>query len=122
MSAVKRYWDENSHSATVKDAYVTFVAHYNRVLDWHSYGEGDTNRLRPTKITKPPHCMRKGSLRFAIQWIKWQIENDSEKVHYDELRKRRKLDEYEKEREKELRKKEFKSTKKTYRYGGRKAY
>ena len=121
VSAVKRYWNENSHCATIKDAYIIFVAHYNRVLDWHSYGEGYNHKLRPTRLTKPPYCMRKGSLLFSIQWIKWQIENGSEKELYDEIRKRRKLDELEKDRERELRKREFKPKKnKSYPYGGRK--
>ena len=120
VQAVKRYWNENSHSATIKGAYTTFVAHYNRVLDWHSFGEGDTHRLRPTKVTQSPHCMRKGSLLFAIQWIKWKIENDAlEKDFYDDMRKRRKIDVMEKERERELRKKEFKPRKKSYRYSAK---
>ena len=122
VSAVKRYYAENEHSVTVKDAYVTFVAHYNRVLDWHSYGEGHTHKLRKSQITKPPYCMKKGSLLFAIQWIKWQIENGSEKEHYAEQRRKRKIVEKEKEAERENRKKEFKTVKNPYRYGGRKRY
>ena len=120
VSAVKRYWNENSKTATVKDAYTTFLAHYNRVLDWHSFGEGDTHRLRPSKLTKPTYCMRKGSLLFAIQWIKWKIENNTEKAHKEEVRKRRKLDELEKKMERELREKEFKPRKRSFRYSERK--
>ena len=120
VSAVERYYKENEHSATVKDAYVTFVAHYNRVLDWHSYGEGYTHKLRKTQLTKPPYCMKKGSLLFAIQWIKWQLENGSEKDHYVEQRRKRKIAEKEKEAEREIRKKEFKVVKNPYRYGRKK--
>ena len=122
VSAVKRYYVENEHSVTVKDAYVTFVAHYNRVLDWHSYGEGHNHKLRKSQITKPPYCMKKGSLLFAIQWIKWQIENGSEKEHYAEQRRKRKIAEKEKEAERENHKKEFKTVKNPYGYGGRKRY
>ena len=123
VSAVKRYWNENSKNATIKDAYTTFAAHYNRVLDWHSYGEGDTHALRPSKLTKPPHCMRKGSLLFSIQWIKWKIENDESEIEfYNEMRKRRKLDELDKQREQQQRKKEFKTRKSSYRYGRRKTF
>ena len=66
--------------------------------------------------------MRKGSLLFAIQWIKWKIKNDApEKYLYDEMRKRRKIDALEKERERNLCKKEFKPKKRSYRYNkGRK--
>ena len=121
VSAVKRYWEETQHTANEKDAYVTFVAHYNRVLDWHSYGEGSTHRLRPTETTKPPHCMRKGSLKFSLEWIKWQIENGSEKDYYDEKRRIKKIELKEKQAAKELKKKEFKPTRSgAYRYSGRK--
>ena len=121
VSAVKRYWDENSHTASVKEAYIHFVAHYNRVLDWHSFGDGSTNKLRKSQVTKPPYCMKKGSLRFAIQWIKWQIENGSEKEWYTELRKRKWLETKEKAAVEEERQKEFKiRTLNTYRYGDRK--
>ena len=40
VAAVKRYWKENKYTATLKDAYVHFTAHYNRALDWHSWGGG----------------------------------------------------------------------------------
>ena len=122
VSAVERYWNENSHSATVREAYIHFVAHYNRVLDWHSYGDGFTHKLRKTQITKPPYCMIKGSLRHAIQWIKWQTENGSEKEWYAVLRKRKRIPQMEKESEEEIRKKEFKvRTLNTHRYGNRKS-
>ena len=118
VSAVERYWDENKHSATLREAYIHFIAHYNCVLDWHLYGEGFTHKLRKTQVTKPPYCMRKGSLKHAIQWIKWQIENGSEKEWYDELRRRKRLKRMEKETEEEHRKKEFKiRTSNTYRNG-----
>ena len=116
VSAVERYWSENSHTASVKGAYVQFVAHYNRVLDWHSYGEGFTHKLRPTQITKPPYCMKLGSLRFALEWIQWKIENGSEKSWYDEQRRKRKLERMEKAAEKELIKNEFKPSNKNHRY------
>ena len=89
--AVKRYWRENQYTATLKNAYAHFVAHYNRALDWHSFGE-NPNRLRRTQVTKPPFCMRKGSLRHAIAWIKWKIEFGPHKEWYaTERAKRRKL-------------------------------
>ena len=67
--------------------------------------------------------MRKGSLLFSIQWIKWKIENDETEIDfYNEMRKRRKLDELEKQREQQKHKKEFKTRKRSYRYGKRKKF
>ena len=58
--------------------------------------------------------MRKGSLLFSIQWIKWKIENDETEIDfYNEMRKRRKLDELEKQREQQKHKKEFKTRKRS---------
>lgn len=116
VSAVQRYWDENNYTATVKDAYIHFVAHYNRVLDWHSYGDGHTHKLRSTQITKPPHCMRMGSLRFALQWIKYKIENGPEKDWYVEQRRKRKLERMTKEAERKLCNNEFKPKSRNYMY------
>ena len=73
VAAVERYFEENYYIATEKDAYVVYVAHLNRRLDAHSYDDsGAAERLRPTQISKPPHCMRVGSLTHCIKWIKWQ--------------------------------------------------
>ena len=37
VAAVKRYYNENKYFATVKNAYVVFVSHYNRALDFNSF-------------------------------------------------------------------------------------
>ena len=73
VAAVERYFKENHYIANERVAYVIYVAHYNHRLDVHSYdGSGAAERLRPTQITKPPKCMKEGSLRHCIRWIKWQ--------------------------------------------------
>ena len=91
VAAVERYFVENKYHCKIKGAYQTFVAHYNRVLDYHSF---DSNResegMRHTEITRPPHCMTVGSLRHALFWIKWQLENGPLKEYYDEERRKRK--------------------------------
>ena len=91
VAAVKRYFDENKYHSKVKCAYQVYVAHYNRVLDYHSFDENYENRgMRHTEITRPPLCMKNGSLKYALFWIKWQIENGPLKEHYTEERRKRK--------------------------------
>ena len=90
VAAVKRYFDENKYTASVKDAYVVFVEHYNRGLDWRSFESDDhEERFRPSTTKKPPYCMKHGSLMFAMQWTTWQIENGPMTEFYDEKRKKK---------------------------------
>ena len=92
VAAVKRYYEENKFFATTKDAYIVFVSHYNRALDFKSFDRFNERKgVRPSDVTKPPLCMREGSLRHSLHWVKWQIENGSEKAYYQEMkiRKRR---------------------------------
>ena len=91
VAAVRRYFNENSYIATIKDAYVTFVVHYNRAIDYTGFVEADHHKIRPTTVSKVPSCMRMGSLRFACQWVKWQIENGPYKDWYAQQRKNRKF-------------------------------
>ena len=90
VAAVKRYFNENKYIASVKDAYVVFVEYYNRGLDWRSFETDDREvEFRPS-TTKMPHlCMKQGSLVFAMQWTKWQVDNGPMKEFYDEKRKRK---------------------------------
>ena len=113
--AVERYWKENKYTATLKEAYVHYIANYNRALDWHSYGE-NPRKLRKTQITKAPYCMRKGSLKHAIGWIKWNIEHGPHKEWYNTQRETRKRDRIIRETER-ITRNEFKQRKVTYRYG-----
>ena len=87
IAAVKRYFDENALIATVKDGYVTFMVHYNRALDYHSFDTNTHNKLRETEISRAPKCMKDGSLTFACQWLKWKIEKGIHKEWYDQQRK-----------------------------------
>ena len=73
IAAVERYFEENKYIANKRDAYVVYVAHLNRRLNAHSYDDsGNAEALRPTQISRPPICMREGSLSYCISWIKWQ--------------------------------------------------
>ena len=90
LAAVERYFHENYFIANEKDAYVVFTSHFNRQLDIHSYNEsGNAEALRPTQITKPPLCMREGSLKHAIRWIKWQKAYGPHAEWYNSQRRRR---------------------------------
>ena len=70
---------------------MTFVVHYNRAIDYTGFVEADHHKIRPTTVSKVPLCMRMGSLRFACQWVKWQIENGPYKDWYAQQRKNRKF-------------------------------
>lgn len=37
VQAVKRYYEENKFFVTMKDAYIVYVSHYNRALDYTSF-------------------------------------------------------------------------------------
>ena len=91
VTAVKRYYEENKFFATLKDAYIVYVSHYNRALDLHSFNkDNESAGMRDTQVTKPPHCMQEGSLKHSLHWVKWSVENGSEKAYYRELRIRKK--------------------------------
>ena len=91
VAAVQRYFAENKYHSKVKGAYQVFVAHYNRVLDYHSFDwQKESEGMRHTEITRPPHCMKEGSLKHALFWVKWQIENGPQKEYYDDERRKRK--------------------------------
>ena len=106
VAAVQRYYNENKYFATVKNAYVVFVSHYNRALDFKSFNlHNEQKGMRPTGITKPPHCMMQGSLLFSLLWVQWKIENGPEKDFYDEMRRKKKRKKMEEEAAKEASKK-----------------
>ena len=106
VAAVQRYFHENKYFATMKNAYVVYVSHYNRALDFHSFNwHCERKGMRATGITKPPHCMRQGSLLFSLLWVQWKIENGPEKDFYDEMRKKTKRQKMEAEAKKEATKK-----------------
>ena len=91
VAAVKRYFSENKCHSSVRCAYQVYVAHYNRVLDFHSFNwHNDSAGMQQTEITKPSYCMKEGSLKYALFWIKWQIENGPEKAWYEQERERTK--------------------------------
>ena len=90
VAAVERYFEENHYIANERDAYVIYVAHFNRRLDAHSYDDsGNAEQLRPTQITRPPRCMREGSLSHCIKWIKWQRRCGPHSEWYASQRRRR---------------------------------
>ena len=90
FAAVKRYFFENTHIATLRDAYVYYVAHYNRQLDTQSYREsGNGECLRPSTISKPTICMKEGSLKMALQWVQWQLNHGPHAEHYANERRKR---------------------------------
>ena len=102
VATVKRYFAENKYHCTIKGAYKVFVANYNRVLDYHSFDDNkESAGMRRTEVTRPPLCMKVGSLKYALFWIKWQIENGPLKNYYTEERRKRKLMKMAKEAEKE---------------------
>lgn len=88
-AAVKRYFDENEYEATLKDAYVVFIEHYNRQLDVYTYqqdgGEGDRISRESTPVMVP-HCMKVGSLFHSIEWINWHINFGPHKAFYEKQR------------------------------------
>ena len=90
VAVAKQYYAENKNFATVKNAYKVFVAHYNRAVDFHSFeGLDHKGTIRTTEIIRPPYYMKEGSLKFALHWVKWQIENGPLKGHYIEQRRER---------------------------------
>ena len=90
VSAVKGYYKENRFFATLKDTYIVFVSHCNHTLYFHSFNRHlEREGLRSTEVTKPPHCMKKGSLKHSLCWIKGKVENSPEKPYYQEMRIRR---------------------------------
>ena len=91
VTAVKRYFDENKYNTSLRCAYQVYVAHYNRVLDFHSYNPySSSDTMRNTEVTKPTYCMREGSLKYVLFWMQWQIANGPEKEYYDEMRAKQK--------------------------------
>ena len=85
MAAVKRHFIKSKYTANVKDNYIVFVEHYTRGLDWYYLKTDDPEvNFRPSTSKIPPYCMRHGSLVFACQWIKWQVENIPMKEFYGE--------------------------------------
>ena len=82
-AAVKRYYREHSYTATIREAYVYFVAHFNRQLDLHSYKEsGNSESLRDSDISKPTKCMKVGSLKYALMWVQWHRYHGPHAEHY----------------------------------------
>ena len=89
-AAVKRYYNEHSYTATLRDAYVYYVAHFNRQLDLHSYKEsGNSEMLRESEISKPTKCMKVGSLKYALKWVQWQQYHGPHSEHYRNERRKR---------------------------------
>ena len=68
-----------------------YVSHYNRALDFLSFDrDNERKSMRETQVTKPPHCMKEGSLKHSLYWVKWRVENGPEKAFYQEVRIRKK--------------------------------
>ena len=88
---MRRYYNENSYVATLRDAYMIYVAHYNRYLDLDSFKTSDTERLRLTKICKPTKCMKMGSLITAMRWVQWNLEHGPHSEWYINKRCRRQM-------------------------------
>ena len=82
--------NKNLYRATLKNAYVTFVSHYNKVLDVQSFEENEGKMLRETRITCAPLCMKEGSLCYAMHWMKWKMNTGPLKDFYDNEDKKRK--------------------------------
>ena len=76
VQAVKRYYEENKFFVTMKDAYIVYISHYNRALDYVSFNRDQKSKgLRSTEINKSPHCMvEQGSLKHSLYWTKWNVE------------------------------------------------
>ena len=92
VAAVKRYYEENPHIATLRDAYVYYIGHFNRRLDIHSYHEsGNAERLRASEITKPTKCMKAGSLKYCMEWVNWQLHHGPHAAFYAAERSKRML-------------------------------
>ena len=91
VASVERYYRENKFFVTTKDAYVVFVSHYNRALDFDSFNRhNESAGIRSSDVTSPPLCMKQGSLRHALTWVRWQIENGEEKAYHQEIKIRKK--------------------------------
>ena len=53
-AVVKCYYTEHIYTESLRDAYVYYVAHFNRQLDSHYYTEsGNDKCLRESDISKP---------------------------------------------------------------------
>ena len=89
VAAVKRYFEENSYCASLEEAYTVFLCHLNRRLDILSFTNSDHKKVRTTKITNPPLCMRQGSLKHSIHYIKWQIANGPYIVWYSQEKQKK---------------------------------
>ena len=80
VAAIKRHFEENKYNSSLRCAYQVYVTHYKRVLDFHSYNTNNNRKgMRQTEFTKPTYCMKEGSLKYALFWLQWQIENGPEK-------------------------------------------
>ena len=90
VAAVRRYMSENQLNASLKNAYVTFIAHYNRALDVQSFEENEGNLLRESRITRAPLCMKEGNLLYAIHWMKWKMGTLPLKEFYDNESRKKK--------------------------------
>ena len=98
VAAVERYYRENTHIASLCDAYVYYVGHYNRRLDIHSYDESrNAESLKPSEICKPTKCMKAGSLRHCINWVNWQLHHGPHADFYTNEHRKRLLTKAQKE-------------------------
>ena len=90
VAAVKRYFEENKYHPSLRCAYQVYVAHNNRVLDFHLFNWHNKRAgMRQTEITKPPYCMQEGCLKYELFWVQWKIENGPEKDYCDAERERK---------------------------------
>ena len=90
VAAVHRYMEENLYKATMKNAYVTYIAHYNRAMDIQSFEENEGVKLRESKICRALMCMKNGSLKYSMHWIKWKMNTGPLKDFYDNEERKQK--------------------------------
>ena len=72
VAATKRYVMKNNISTSLRGG--TFLTHYNRRLDVYTLEE--EGELRPEKIKSVPLCMKKSSLKYALEWTQYHLERN----------------------------------------------
>ena len=84
IDATKRYYRDNRHTATMKQAYVLFEAHYNHRLDVYSFDK--TKKIRKDTVKEIPRCMADGALKHALEWCKYHMERNEYWCHMNNYR------------------------------------
>ena len=70
ISAVVRYYKENTTMAEDLVAKKVFINSYNNALEFHNFKI--TGKMRAVEMVYPPICLEQNSYEYATYWMEWK--------------------------------------------------